>query len=74
MMATLLAVPLAVRQLVALELLEAGQRAHDRAVAVDTDERYGGAVDLLSQQAHVYRTLARLLTEADSIRGRSDGQ
>lgn len=57
------AVPLAVRQLVALELLEAGQRAHDRALVVDSDERYAGAVDLLAQQAHVYRALARLLTE-----------
>lgn len=59
----LASVPAAVRQLVALELLEAGQRAHDRAVAVDTDERFGGAVDLLSQQAHVYRTLARVLAD-----------
>lgn len=57
------AVPLAVRQWVALELLEHAQRAHERAVALDSDERYAGAVDLLSQQAHTLRTLARLLTE-----------
>lgn len=63
-------VPLTVRQLVALELLEAGQRAHDRAVALDTDERYAGAVDLLAQSAFTYRELARLLTEP--VRAQSD--
>lgn len=57
------AVPSAVRQWVALELLELAQKATERAVSLDTDERYDGAVDLLSQQAHTYRTLARLLTE-----------
>lgn len=56
-------VPAAVRQWVAMELLELAQKANERAVSLDTDERYAGAVDLLSQQAHVYRTLARALTD-----------
>lgn len=56
-------IPLAVRQWVAMELLELAQQANHRAVALDSDERYAGAVDLLAQQAHAYRVLARHLTE-----------
>lgn len=56
-------VPLTVRQLVALELLEAAQRANERAVMVDSEWRYGGARDLLAQKAFAYQELARLLTE-----------
>lgn len=56
-------IPLAVRQWLAMEMLELADRANQRAVVLDSDERYAGAVDLLAQQAQAYRVLARHLTE-----------
>lgn len=56
-------VPLSIRQKCALELLESAAEMRRRWVPYEDDPQVAGAVDVLAQQEHVCRLLARLLTE-----------
>lgn len=57
----LAALPLVVRQQVALELHEAAERCADRLRRTEDVLGLDGAVDLLAQQETAYRALVRLI-------------
>lgn len=60
------AVPLAVRQKCALELLESAAQLRARWTPFESDARLAGALDVLAQQEYVCEQLANLLLKLGS--------